>query len=71
MIQILEILIMIRAPLPLAMLDLKTSQLPVLLCLMLELVSSLCAFRQTLDLELLGSLQESGQLFLGHVHLVA
>ena len=47
-----------------------TSQLLVAL-LDLILVSPLCAFGQTLDLELLGSLQESGQLFLGHVHLVA
>ena len=47
-----------------------TSQLLVAL-LDLILVSPLCAFGQTLDLELLGSLQESRQLFLGHVHLVA
>ena len=36
----------------------------------LLLVCPLGALRQPLDLQLLGSLEEGGQLFLGHVHLV-
>ena len=36
----------------------------------LLLVCSLGALRKPLDLQLLGSLEEGGQLLLGHVHLV-
>ena len=43
--------------------------IPVFLTALL-LVCSLGALRKPLDLQLLGSLEEGGQLLLGHVHLV-